>query len=114
MLIGELSQKAGVTKEAIRHYMDIGLLQPTQKQAGTRNYNEFSKDDLIRLDYITVSKSLGFTLKELQVHIGPYLDNALSESDIKSIFETKLTQVETKIAELETIRTKLINKMIEA
>lgn len=111
MLIGELSGKSGMTKDAIRHYMSEGLLKPTQRSAGTRTYNEFSDDDLIRLDYISLSKTLGFTLKELKTYIDPYLENTLTEEDIRTIFETKLQQIEIKIAGLQDIKSKLKEKM---
>ena len=49
MLIGELAKSSGLTKASLRHYVELGLLTPTPKQAGQRAYNDFSDDDVERL-----------------------------------------------------------------
>lgn len=63
MLIGELAKKAGVQKDTIRHYVEVGLLTPSKRSVGTRAYNEFAETDLSKLELILQSKSLGFFSK---------------------------------------------------
>ena len=111
MLIGDLSKTAGVTKEAIRHYMDIGLLKPTPKQAGSRLYNDFSDTDIQRLKWIVLGKSLGFTLSEIEHYLNLFMDNKLPQDKMMAMFKEKLEEIEMKIEQLESIKKILISKI---
>lgn len=66
MLISELAKKSGLSKDTIRFYKEIGLIEAQTRQAGTRVYMEFSPEMLERLAMITQGKSLGFTLNEMK------------------------------------------------
>jgi len=110
MLIGELAKTAGVTKESIRHYMDVGLLKPTPKQAGTRLYNDFSDSDIERLKWIMLGKSLGFTLSEIEHYLNLFMDNNLPQDKMMTMFREKLEEVEIKIKQLESIKKILVAK----
>jgi len=110
MLIGDLSKTAGVTKEAIRHYMDIGLLKPTPKQAGSRLYNDFSDTDIQRLKWIVLGKSLGFTLSEIEHYLNLFMDDKLPQDKMMAMFKEKLEEIEMKIEQLESIKKILISK----
>jgi len=111
MLIGDLSKTAGVTKEAIRHYMDIGLLKPTPKQAGSRLYNDFSDTDIQRLKWIVLGKSLGFTLSEIEHYLNLFMDDKLPQDKMMAMFKEKLEEIEMKIEQLESIKKILISKL---
>jgi len=111
MLIGDLSKTAGVTKEAIRHYMDIGLLKPTPKQAGSRLYNDFSDTDIQRLKWIILGKSLGFTLSEIEHYLNLFMDDKLPQDKMMAMFKEKLEEIEMKIEQLESIKKILISKL---
>ncbi len=111
MLIGKLVNVSGLTKASIRHYVDLGLLKPTAKQAGQRHYQDFSDTDVERLKWISLGKTMGFSLKE----IGPYLDLFMSgevpENGWKPLFAEKLIEIEQKITELENVRALLLSKI---
>jgi len=111
MLIGEIAKSSGLTKASIRHYVDLGLLKPTPKQAGSRQYNDFSEEDVTRLKWIELGKKLDFTLSE----IGPYLDLFMAgqapDNGWVELFEGKLNEVDQKIAELQAVREILANKL---
>lgn len=111
MLIGKLATTVGVTKESIRHYTDIGLLKPTSKQAGTRYYNDFSEDDLERLKWISLGKSLGFTLSEIKPYLNLFMDDDLPKETMTALFREKLIEVEAQIETLQNIRTILVSKV---
>ena len=113
MLIGELAKNAQVTKESIRHYISLGLLKPTQANAGTRLYNEFTQADVERVKYIKLAKSLGFTLKELAPYVDLFMENRLSQDVAVAAFEEKLIEIEAKIADLQEIQSRLRAKLAE-
>lgn len=111
MLIGQIAESSGVTKEAVRHYVDIGLLKPTPKRAGTRVYQDFCERDVERMKWIVLGKSLGFSLSEIDHYLKMFMDEKLSHADAARMFQEKLAEVEEKIAQLQTIRDRLSEKL---
>ncbi|WP_182482108.1 MerR family DNA-binding protein [Henriciella barbarensis] len=111
MLIGEVSKRAGVTKEAVRHYVDLDLLRPTPKQAGTRVYQDFSERDLERLKWVVVGKSLGFSLSEIEHYLTLFMDERLSREKAAQMFRDKLKDVDEKIGQLQVIKHRLEEKL---
>lgn len=111
MLIGQIAERTGVTKEAVRHYVDIGLLKPSPRQAGTRLYQDFSERDVERLKWIVLGKSLGFSLSEIDHYLTMFMDDKLSRDDAARMFREKLTEVEEKISQLQSIRDRLSEKL---
>ncbi len=111
MLINELAKATGLSKDSIRHYHEIGLLQVEQQAAGTRSYNRYPDVNLDRIEIIKMGKSMGFTLKEIAVHIDAYFSGVLTTDEQIKIFEDKLSGVNAKIAELENSRMYISNKL---
>ncbi len=62
MRIGEFAQKHDITQDAIRHYLDMGLLV-AEKNGGQYKFNEADGKDL---DKIMELKQLDFSLAEIQ------------------------------------------------
>ncbi len=63
MYIGKAAKLSGTTVKSIRHYEEIGLLPPAQRDGKYRIYNQESVDVL---RFIKCAQQLGFKLKELQ------------------------------------------------
>ncbi|HMQ04362.1 MAG: MerR family transcriptional regulator [Acidobacteria bacterium] len=68
MQTAELAKQAGVTVHAVRHYADIGLLNPVRN---TKNgYFIYGQNDAVTMRFIKKAKSLGYSLKEIALIIG--------------------------------------------
>lgn len=89
MRIGEFADINNVSKDTIRHYMDLGLIMP-EKNGGQYHFNERCQK---YLDEVFNLKDMGFTLNE-----------------IKTIFMFKLLGNLTHYQEDEYYRTLFINK----
>ena len=63
MHIGELAEKTALSLRTIRHYDEVGLLEPTGRTVG--GFRLYTQDDLARLMLIRRMKPLGFTLEEM-------------------------------------------------
>jgi MerR family transcriptional regulator, copper efflux regulator len=63
MLIGKLAELTGVSRKAIRHYEEIGLIPEPDRKGTYRDYSE-GYIPIIRL--IKKSQVVGFSLSELQ------------------------------------------------
>lgn len=63
MLIGEVSERSGISARMLRHYDSIGLVSPTGRTQG--GYRQYSDEDLRRLFHVEGLRSLGLTLQEI-------------------------------------------------
>jgi DNA-binding transcriptional MerR regulator/SAM-dependent methyltransferase len=62
MRIGRFAKKNNLTTDALRHYMDLGLLLP-QKTGGQYDFDERCQEDL---DLLFAYRDMGFNLKEIR------------------------------------------------
>jgi len=63
MRIGELGERTGLSHRTLRHYDEIGLLQPSGRSDG--NFRLYTEADYERLMLIRRMKPLGYTLEEM-------------------------------------------------
>jgi len=99
--IGRIAKLAGVGVDTIRFYERRGLLnQPDRTDAG---YPKYSAEVVSLLEFIRRAKALGFSLEEitsllqLQDHGGP-------KASVKDITHRKLSEIDTKIDDLQRMR----------
>lgn len=104
MLIGELAQKTGLSKDTVRFYEKMGLIEATARQAGTRTYLEFSSEMLERVVIITQGKSLGFTLNEIKHLIDTWGNRSVPISEKLKVIDRKLEEIGEKMRQLEEIK----------
>jgi MerR family transcriptional regulator, copper efflux regulator len=110
MLIGELAQKTGLSRDTIRFYQKMGLIEAKARPAGTRTYMEFSPEMLERVVIITQGKSLGFTLNEIKHLIETWGNVSMPLSEKLKVIDRKLDEITQKMRQLEEIETYLIAK----
>jgi MerR family copper efflux transcriptional regulator len=110
MLIGELAQKTGLSKDTIRFYAKMGLIEAKARQAGTRTYMEFSLEMLERVVIITQGKSLGFTLNEIKHLIDTWGNISMPISEKLKVIDRKLDEITEKMRQLEEIKLYLTAK----
>lgn len=109
MLIGQLSQRTGFTRDTIRFYERHGLIEVPRKARRDNNYKEYPDEVLDRLLTIKRIKAMGFTLNETQEILDLVdMDKATCGTMADKVNE-KVEVIEQKIAELirlrETLRT---------
>ncbi|MBW4471092.1 MAG: MerR family DNA-binding protein [Stenomitos rutilans HA7619-LM2] len=110
MLIGELAKKTGLSKDTVRFYEKLGLIEATTRQAGTRAYLEFSPEMLERLVLITQGKSLGFTLNEIKHLIETWGTVSMPMTEKLNVIDRKLDEITAKMQQLEEIKSYLTAK----
>lgn len=107
MLIGELSQRTGLSHDTIRFYEKKGLISVGKKQRRENNYKEYSEGVYDRLMLIKTIKELGFTLNEIDEFIRAWGDEDASCSNLSHHLTDKINRVDHQIVLLQAIRTKL-------
>lgn len=113
MKIGEFSTQNDISIDAIRHYMNLGLITP-EKIGGHYDFDERCKNDL---DGTLNLKEMGFTLNEIKSiflfkRLGK-LTRYQENECFKQFFENKLEKVIKQLEELPRIKAKLEDKIIE-
>jgi MerR family transcriptional regulator, mercuric resistance operon regulatory protein len=98
--IGGIATLAGVHKETIRYYQQLGLVpQPARAAGSVRRYGE---DTVSRLLFIKRAQELGFTLAEIKRLLS--LENPRECSAAREIANEKLELVRSRIRDLNRMK----------
>jgi MerR family mercuric resistance operon transcriptional regulator len=106
--VGEVSAAAGVNVETLRYYERRGLLpQPDRTLGGHRRYTD---ETVTRLRVVKAAQRLGFTLDEVAdlLEVGRHRHGRAPEAGLQAHARAKLSEVEERIADLQTIRATLL------
>ena len=107
MNIGEAASESGVTAKTIRYYESIGLIPPAVRaENGYRNYSPF---DIETLKFIQHARRLGFSVKDVGGLLELWRDKSRTSADVKALALKHISDVEKRIAELQSIRNTLID-----
>ncbi|GAA3153658.1 MerR family transcriptional regulator [Streptomyces echinatus] len=104
MRIGELAVRAGLSKDTLRFYEKIGLIEGDRLPNG---YRDFPPETVPWLQYVRTAQALGFTLAEIARHGAELKDAPDSAEALSALFEDKIRVVDARLAELTALRTDL-------
>ena len=107
MRIGEIAARAGVSRDTVRFYERMGLLDEAAQPHLSNNYKEYSPLALRRIELITHAKALGFTLKEIGDVIVAWGQDGLAPSKKSLLIQEKICEVEKKAHSLSILRVAL-------
>lgn len=108
MLIGEIVNKTGLSKDTIRFYEKHKLISISRKDRRENNYKEYSEDVLNRLFTIKRLKGFGFTLNEISELLDMIEYDEATCGNVKDKISDKVSLLDAKIRELIDIRSLLI------
>jgi MerR family transcriptional regulator, copper efflux regulator len=100
--IGEAAQATGVSAKMIRHYESIGLIRPADRTFA--NYRIYSGNDLHTLRFIKRGRSLGFSIKQIEVLLGLWGKRGRSSAQVKKLALQHVTELDARIAEMRAMR----------
>lgn len=97
MLISEFAKKTGLTSDAVRFYVRLGLLHPTTgTKGGNRPYQIFSEKDVETVGLIRMQQSLGLSLREVAELLAENAAGRLTPERSKAVLEGQLQQLQTQ------------------
>jgi len=108
MYIGELSKQTGFSKDTIRWYEKIGLIQLDKQSRGENNYRNYTPKILARLIIIKQLKLLGFTLKDIETLLKLNKHELINCNTVSEIYLNRLHVIEEKIRTLQDMKSKLL------
>ena len=113
MRIGKFAALNNLSIDAVRHYMELGLILP-EKQGGQYSFDERCQSDL---EDIISLKEMGFTLNEIKSiflfkRLGKLTDYQ-KDTFYQSFYGNKLKEVSKQIENMENIKGNLKQKIQE-
>lgn len=104
-LSGELAELTGVSTDTLRHYERKGVLPSPER---THNgYRRYPLEALERVRLVRRALSVGFTLDEMASILKARDQGKAPCREVRDLAGKKLTQVETRLLELKTLRKEL-------
>ena len=101
MNIGEVADRSGIPTKTIRYYEDIGLVTPQRSGNG---YRAFRETDLHKLTFLGRARALGFSIEDCRTLLSLYEDETRESAQVKAVAEEHLTEIDSKIAQLQAMR----------
>jgi DNA-binding transcriptional MerR regulator len=105
MRVIELARSTGVTADAVRYYVRLGLLSP--KRNAANGYREFSALDVKRLWFIKRAQSLGFSLAEIGTIIRQARQRKSPCPMVRDIIQKHLEQTGEELEQLILLRDRM-------
>lgn len=104
MLIGEIVNKTGLSRDTIRFYEKQGLIKTNADKGATNNYKVYTDEVLNRLLLIKRIKGFGFTLNETSDLLDLIEMNQASCKTVSKQAEEKIAVIDQKIQELQDMK----------
>lgn len=104
MNIGQAAAASGLPAKTIRYYEEIGLIRPPRD---TNGYRLFRPADIHKLAFLSRARALGFSIDDCRALLGLYDDESRASEDVKRLAQGHLERIDTKIAELRSLRATL-------
>lgn len=115
MKLAQFSKLTGLSKDTIRYYEKISLIQPVMKQ----KHRDYSEEDKQTIETIIKLKDTGFTLQEIKLLFDWSKDadpeSILTEAEydnilqIKDLFQVKYEEMEQKEKRIKEMKRVLLN-----
>lgn len=108
MRIGEISNETGVSRDTVRLYERMGLLEKVTRPHEWNNYKEYDQENVKRIKLILSLKSFGFTLKECKEVLSLMDGDTIDEEIRAKLIYGKIDEIERKIEELSSTKQLLL------
>lgn len=89
----------------IRHYESIGLIPAASRTFA--NYRLYSDADLHRLRFIKRSRTLGFSMKQIEQLLGLWSDPGRSSAEVKRLALSHAAELAARIREMQAMQRSL-------
>ena len=103
--IGEVARRSGVAASALRFYEERGLIASDREGGSQRRFHRYV---LRRIAFIVFAQRIGLSLDEIAVELAKLPSNrAPTGRDWQRLSATWTSRIDSRIAELERLRTGL-------
>lgn len=113
MRISDAAKTAGVGVETIRFYERKGLVEQPKRPLRGGGFRSYSQEAVARIRFIRQAQEIGFSLREIKKLLSLRVDPDADCGEMRVYAQTKLDEVNRKIASLKKIKAEL-EELIEA
>ncbi|KIL99529.1 Transcriptional regulator MerR family [Paramagnetospirillum magnetotacticum MS-1] len=107
MNIGEAARRSGISAKTIRYYESVGLIPEAGRTAS--GYRAYTSNEVETLRFIHRARSLGFSVGDVGGLLELWRDRSRASADVKAIALKHVAEIESKIADLDSIRRTLLD-----
>ncbi|MFD7321000.1 MerR family transcriptional regulator [Streptomyces sp. NPDC059875] len=108
MRIGELAAQAGTSRDTIRFYEKVGLIEGRRLPNG---YRDFPPEAVPWLHYVRTAQTLGFSLAEIS-RTAEELRQAPDASEVlTALLREKIQLIDARMSELAALRADLTTRV---
>ena len=104
MNVRDAGKRSGLPSKTIRYYDEIGLVVPDRRENGYRDYDSRAVQ---KLAFLKRARQLGFSIEDCRQLLSLYEDKGRASADVKSLAEKHLTEINTRLEELQQLRNTL-------
>ena len=105
MNIGKAAKLSNLTVKAVRYYANIGLVKPQQNIFS--GYREYTNEEVAKLKFIGKARKFDFSINECRELLSLYEDKNRTSKEVKKITLEKITQIDSKLKDLNDLRNEL-------
>ena len=105
MNIGAAAKAAELPVKTVRYYADIGLVTPSGRSE--TGYRQYMPSELSKLIFARRARAFGFSIDETRELLSLYEDRNRSSADVKAIAQGKLSEITSKMTELQALHDEL-------
>ncbi len=111
MTRASVAELTGVNPETLRYYEKEGLLDPPRRSA--TGYRIYGEEDLNRLNFVSRSKELGFSLRDIKEFIDLTGNPRTPRKELRDFANVRLRVIRAKIRDLRTMEKSLASLVSE-
>lgn len=95
MRIGELADRAGLSRDTIRFYERNGLVHSTPGKSATNNYRDYPEDNLVWLRFVTGAREAGLSIADLR-DIAEAISCETERAEARKVLAAKVDELKAR------------------
>jgi DNA-binding transcriptional MerR regulator len=104
MKIGQIAEKTGVSRDAVRLYDKLGLLSNVTRPFEYNNYKDYGGENVYRIGMIKEMQRIGLKLRECKGVIHALVNDEMSIEDRREFIQSKIDHTKEQIKSLGQIQ----------
>lgn len=107
--IGELAERTGLSRDAIRYYESAGVLPEAERSES--GYRLFGDEDVERISFVAQAQTLGLTLEEIGEILEVVEDGREPCVHVRERLSARLAETRDRIRRLRRLERRLVDTL---
>jgi DNA-binding transcriptional MerR regulator len=102
LLIGEIAQRTGVSRKALRLYEEAGILPLARRTAS--GYRVYGADTSDTIAFVRQAQRLGFTLEQIKEIVTIKRNGRCPCPHVRDLVQRKIAELDQQLSDLQVVR----------